>query len=1312
MAEDPAERVWKENTAVPRVHLYGNGRYALMVTNAGGSYSRWNDFDLTRWRSDPASDAWGSFLYIRDLKAQTTWSASWQPIGGSVGASSVRFLADHTEYHRRALDIETLQAVTVAAEDDAELRRLTITNWSTRTREIELTSYAELVLAPHAADAAHPAFAKMFIETEYAGDGLLLAYRRQRSPEDAPVWAGHMLQGFAGAIQYETDRASFLGRCNTTASPDALRRDLNGATGTVIDPVFSLRCRVTLAPRDRVQLAFVTFAASSREALIALAEKYRRPGAVSQAFELMWTRSQLQFRYLGIGPSRAHRFQELASYLLYPNPRLRPTDRVLRNRLGQSGIWALGISGDLPIVTVTIADERNINLVRELLQAHTYWRMRGLRADLVILNQESPSYDLPLRQHLLRLVEAHSLETGTDKPGGVFLRDWHPMPEDLRNLLLACSSVVTSASRGSLQQQMAGMSEAGVAGARFIGEVNAEEPSRPLPFLELPYFNGQGGFSKDGREYAVYLKPGDTTPAPWVNVMANANFGALVSESGLGFTWRGNSQMNRLTPWNNDPVSDEPSEVIYLRDEESGACWSPTPQPIRESDAYRARHGQGYTIFEHNSHAIGQELTVFVPLREDGSGDPIKIYRLRLRNDSSHQRRLSVTYFAELVLGGTREASQLHIQTSRDEPSQAILARQYWNGSYAGYVAFAASSPAPSSWSGDRTAFLGRNRTVARPVSLERAKLDNRTGVALDPAAALQVRVLLAQGAETEVVFFLGQTESVEECRALLKNYQTREQVENALRATTAWWDHVLGAIQVKTPLLSADLLLNRWLLYQSLSCRFWGRSAFYQSSGAMGFRDQLQDSLAFLYAAPRLTRDHILLAAGRQFAEGDVQHWWHNETGMGVRTKCSDDLVWLPFVVAHYVEVTGDRGILDEQIAFLEAPPLAPGEHERLSVPSVTHDTAPLWEHCERALERAWQLGVHELPLMGNGDWNDGMNEVGAAGKGESVWLAWFLASVLNSFADVLDGEAVPHGRPGLTADWRQRASQLAAATERTAWDGDWYLRAFFDNGEPLGSHANAEARIDSLPQSWSVISGLGDHARRRQAMDSAQALLADTENKLVRLFTPPFDKSEPHPGYIMGYPPGLRENGGQYTHGSLWMAMAWARLGEGDRAAGLLTMMSPVEHTRTPEDVARYCAEPYAVAADVSTAPGRVGRAGWTFYTGSAAWMYRIWIEEVLGFKLRGDTLTLQPAVPAAWPEFEIRFRYQAATYTITVNKDAAPGRARFVLDGQAFEGAAIRLSGEGTHTVVVSIAPADAAAAAPATHPEPELETAPAR
>jgi cyclic beta-1,2-glucan synthetase len=1285
IAEDPAERVWKENTAVPRVHLYGNGRYSLMVTNSGGGYSRWNNFDLTRWRSDPARDNWGSFIYVQDVKARATWSAAWQPTGGNMGASSVRFLPDHTEFHRRALDIETVQAITVASEDDAELRRLTITNWSSRNRELDLTSYVELALAPHAADTAHPAFAKMFIETEYAGDGLLLAHRRLRSPDDPPVWTAHLLTGATGNIQYETDRASFLGRGNTAATPDALRRDLNSSTGTVVDPIFGLRCRVALAPRDRVTVSFITLAADSREQVLALAAKYRRDGAVSQAFELMWTRSQLQFRYLHIGTEHAHRFQEIASYLLYPNPRLRPSDRVARNHLGQSGLWAFGISGDLPILTVTISDERYLNLIREILQAHTYLRLRGLRADLVILNQESPSYDAPLRRHLVRLTEAHSVETGIDKPGGVFLRDWYPMPEDHRNLLLASSSVVLGGNRGSLQQQLAGISEASAAGPRLAGDGSAEEPSLPLPFLELPYFNGQGGFTKDGREYAIYLKPGDNTPAPWVNVMANPGFGAMVSESGLGFTWRGNSQMNRLTPWNNDPVSDEPSEAIYMRDEESGVFWSPTPQPIRENDAYRARHGHGYTVYEHNSHGIGQELTVFVPVNESGSGDPVKIYRLRLRNDSSRTRSLCVTYFASIVMGSVREANQLHVTTSRDVESGALFARQYWSGPYTGHITFAASSPAASSWSGDRTQFLGRNRPGNRPAALDRIRLDNRMGVALDPAVALQVPVTLEQGMETEVVFVLGQTETADEARALLRRCLTPSQVDVLLGATRRWWDSVLGALQVKTPLFSTDLLLNRWLLYQSISCRFWGRSAFYQSSGAMGFRDQLQDSLAFTYAAPQFTRAQILLAASRQFTEGDVQHWWHPETGMGVRTRCSDDLVWLPYAVANYVEITGDQSILSESVAFLEAPVLAPGEQERLSTPSVTPDSAPLWEHCQRALDRAWQTGSHELPLIGNGDWNDGMNHVGAAGRGESVWLAWFLGATLNSFADMTETS----GQPGPVAGWREKAARLSKAVERNAWDGEWYLRAFFDDGSPLGSHSSSEARIDSLPQSWAVISGLGDSDRSLRAMEAAQSLLVDPSNQLVRLFTPPFDCSEPHPGYIMGYPPGLRENGGQYTHGSLWMAMAWARLGDGNRAAELLTMMSPVERTRTPEDVARYSGEPYAVAADVSTAPGRVGRAGWTCYTGSAAWMYRIWIEEVLGFKLRGNTLTLKPAIPGAWPGFAITYRYRTAVYEITVERSAASDSAPLRVDGRAIAGEAVLLSDDGqVHHIVVRL------------------------
>jgi cyclic beta-1,2-glucan synthetase len=1278
--DDPPERVWKENTAVPRVHIYGNGRYSLMVTNAGGSYSRWNGLDVSRWRSDTTRDRWGSFIYIRDARADILWAAAWQPVGGNLGASSVRFLADHTEFHRRVTDVETIQAVTISAEDDVELRRLTVTNWSARTRELDFTSYVELSLTSAAADSAHPAFAKMFIETEHCGEGLLIAHRRPRSPEEAPIWAAHLLVG-APETGYETRREVFLGRGNTSFSPAALRREMNGAAGTVVDPVFSLRCRLTLPPRDRREICFLTLVADSREKLLSLAAKYRRAGSVAQAFELMWTRSQLDFRYLGIGPARAHRFQELASYLLFPSARLRTPDRIVRNRMGQSGLWALGISGDLPILAVTIADDRGTNVVRELLQAHTYLRMRGFIADLVILNQESPSYDTPMRSQLQRLIDAHSLETGVDKPGGVFLRDWHPMPEYLRDLVLSSSSVVLSGNRESLQQQLSGIAEIPVTGKVFTGNGGAEEPSVPLPFLQLPYFNGRGGFTGDGREYAIYLKPGDNTPAPWVNVMANSAFGSLVSESGLGFTWRGNSQMNRLTPWNNDPVSDEPSEVIYLRDQENGACWTPTPLPIRENDAYRARHGQGYTVYEHNSHAVGQELTVFVPVDHLGNGDPVKIYRLRMRNDSSRPRKLLVTYFADWVLGSARDSSQLHVQTSRDANSSAIVARQYWNGAYTGHVAFAASSPSPSSYSGDRTQFLGRNRSVARPAALERAQLENRTGAALDPAVALQVQVTLEKGGHADVIFLLGQTETIEECRSVVSRYQTVQQVEAALAETKAWWDSVLGAVEVKTPLLSADLLLNRWLLYQSLSCRFWARSAFYQSGGAIGFRDQLQDSLAFLYAAPQITRAHILNAAARQFAEGDVQHWWHPETGMGVRTRCSDDMLWLPFAVAHYVEVTGDESILHEEVLFLDAPPLAVGEAEKLLTPVPTIHTAPIWEHCQRALDKAWQLGSHDLPLMGNGDWNDGMNEVGVKGRGESVWLAWFMATVLNATANTLDRI---DGAANLCSTWRKQATQLASATEKSAWDGDWYLRAFFDDGSPLGSHANAEARIDSLPQSWAVISGLGEPARAQQAMESADHFLVDKTHCLVKLFTPPFENSTPHPGYIMGYPAGLRENGGQYTHGSLWLAMAWARLGHGDRAVSLLTMMNPVEHTRTTADAECYCGEPYAVAADVSTTPGREGRAGWTWYTGSASWMYRVWLEEVLGFKLRAGALIIEPVLPADWPGFDLTYRYRSSTYQIQVQKDGAPG---VTLDDRPLSGNEIALVDDGLlHRVTV--------------------------
>lgn len=1293
--EEIADRLWTEETAAPRVHLHGNGRYSLMITNSGGGYSRWNDFDVTRWRSDTTLDPWGSFVYIRDLKSDEVWATTHKPFVARTGEITVRFASDRAEIHRRAAGIETILDITVASEDDVELRRVKITNRSLRTRQLEFTSYVELAMAPHAVDAAHPAFAKMFVETESPEDGVLIAHRRPRAPDDPAIWTAHLLiaapdsGGALGklsrtdGIQHETDRARFLGRGNSTENPAALRARLSGSTGTVLDPIFSLRCRVTLDPRERQELTFLTMAASTREGVLELVGKYKAPGAVSRAFEMAWTRAQLEFRFLRIGPGAAHRFQELASQMIYPGARLRPAgDRLFRNQLGQEGLWAYGISGDLPMLVVTLADSRNLSLVREVLLAHAYWRLRGFRADVIILDQEAPSYDAPLRLEILRQIQAHASDAGVDRPGGVFLRDWHAIPEEHRTLILASASIVLSGNRGSLQQQLVTATE-GLPTPVFAPSAGvAEEPSAQLPFLELPYFNGLGGFTPDGREYAVYLPPGATTPAPWVNVMANANFGTMVGESGLGFTWAGNSQANRLTPWHNDPVSDPQSEVIYMRDEESGAVWTPVALPRREKDAYRARHGHGYTVFEHSSHAIGQELTVFVPVGEDGGGDPVKVCRLRLRNDSSRRRRLTVTWFAEWTLGSNRESQQLHIQSSRDEESGALLARQYWNGSARGHWAFAASNPKASSWTCDRGQFLGRDGSRSSPAALDRARLDNRAGAVPDPCAAQQVSVVLERGQEQVVIFLLGQAGSIEDVRAIVNRLQSSEGAEKTLAATRGWWDATLGALQVKTPVLSIDLLLNRWLLYQSLSCRFWGRTALYQSSGAFGFRDQLQDSMAFVYSAPQLTRKHILVAAARQFAEGDVQHWWHSETGIGVRTRCSDDLLWLPFALAHYVKVTGDSGILDEAVPFLEGPVLGAGELERMFVPTIGAGVATLREHCERALEHGFRLGAHELPLIGTCDWNDGMNLVGAEGRGESIWLGFFLCSVLEAFAE-LEGSSA-----GSAAKWRGQAAALKAALERSGWDGEWYLRAWFDNGAPLGSHVNQEARIDSLPQSWAVISGAGDPAKARRAMESAESNLVRERDRLVLLFTPPFDHSEPNPGYIMGYPPGLRENGGQYTHGSLWMAMAWARLNEGEKAVRLLQLMNPIESNRTPADVARYRGEPYVSAGDVYAANGRVGQCGWTWYTGSSAWMYRIWVEEVLGFKVRGDRFTVEPCLPVEWPGFELTWRHGSSVYEIKVMRHEEES-AVLELDGVEVGfiplGAARRDAGEIHHVIV---------------------------
>ena len=1269
----------QEEGNVPRVHLLGNGRYAVMLTSSGGGYSQWNGSAISRWHSDTTLDNWGNYLYIRDTRTGVVWSATHQPVGGDTGTATARFSPDRAEFSRLALGIETTTEICVSPRDDAEVRRVTFINRSSRTRTLEATSHWELTLAPPRADAAHPAFSKMFVQTEYLAEAnALIAHRRLRSPQAEPIWAAHVLIAPASstALQFETSREKFLGRARSHANPVALEGDLTGTAGTVLDPIFSLRCRFSLAPRDRVELVFVTLAAASREALLVLIEKFRQRDSVNDAFEMAWTNAQLELRFLAIPAAATLAFHELASHLLFPNSRLRPNAaRLARNTLGQEGLWTYGISGDLPILTLTLTDARSLSLVRETLLAHTFWRLRGLKVDLVILNQETPSYDQPFHHQLRRLVESYSVHTGIDIPGGVFLRDWHALPESHRTLLLAASHATLAGIRGTLAQQLALANDAPSSQPLLQPAPKPPEDSGgQLPFLELPYFNGLGGFTSDGREYAIYLEKAARTPAPWSNVIATPDFGTVVTESGLGFTWSGNSQANRLTPWHNDPVRDPQSEILYLRDEESGEFWTPTALPIREASAYRARHGQGYTVYEHHSHGIHQELTVFVP-----TDATVKICWLRLRNESGRPRRISVTWFAEWVMGSRRDDSQLHVQSSFDAASNALFARNPWNASYANRVAFSTTSPPPESYTADRTQFLGRNASHARPAGMARVRLSGRAEAGLDPVAVLRTPLDLGTGQEGEVSCLLGQAESDVAARAIIERFRLPGAVPASLSAVRQAWDQRLNVIEVHTPVLSVDFLLNRWLLYQTLSCRFWGRSGFYQSGGAFGFRDQLQDTMALVYSAPELARQHLLTAAARQFPEGDVQHWWHPDSGVGVRTLCSDDLLWLPYVTAHYIRVTGDAAVLEELVPFIDAPLLLPGEHERVSHATESPMSSTLLNHCERALEKGLTSGAHGLPLFGNGDWNDGMNLVGAEGRGESTWLAWFLIDVIREFGPWL---ALP-----LRKRFDDASAKLATVMEAEGWDGDWYLRGFFDNGAKLGSHENAEARIDSIPQSWAAISGAGEPVRTRHALQQALELLVSGDGRLIRLFTPPFDRSEPHPGYIMGYPPGLRENGGQYTHAAIWLAMAFARLGDGANCGRLLDLLNPVEQTRDLAAVKRYAIEPYVIAADIYTADGLVGRGGWSWYTGSAAWLYRVWLEEVLGFRVRGDYFSVEPCVPADWTTYSFTYRRPGATYHVSIRVDTAVNATEVTLDGQRQSGHRIPIVlNSGAHEVEI--------------------------
>ena len=1276
------------DTPVPEIQLLSNGKYSVMISNAGGGYSRWKDIAMTRWREDSTCDNWGTFCYINDRDKEMFWSTAHQPTLKEADHYQAIFSQGRVEFRRRDDGIETYTVIIVSPEDDVEVRRIHLTNHSKSRRRLEITSYGEVVLAAAITDDSHAAFSNLFVQTEINEvQNAIVCTRRSRSKEERPPWMFHVMKVNdvkVNEVSYETDRGKFIGRGYDLSHPQVMEvgKPLSGSSGSVLDPIFSIQCKIVIEAGESAFIDLVMGASDTKEESQNLIDKYQDRHLRDRAFELSRTHSQVVLRQIGATEADAQLYGKLASSILYHNPALRTkTNIIQKNQRGQSALWSYSISGDLPIVLLQIADAENIFLVRQLIKAQAYWHMNGLAVDLVILNEDPGGYRQILQEQIQGIITAGIGMATNEKKGRIFVKQIEQVSAEDRILFQTVARVIVSDRKGSLEDQVNKRIQTRTQIPKLIPtKIYAPQDKKMLAPANLQFFNGLGGFSMDGTEYVIHTEKHKRTPLPWINVIANPHFGTIISESGSSYTWFENAHEYRLTPWKNDPILDNCGEAFYLRDEETGKFWSPMGLPSLGKTPYLTKHGFGYSTFEHVEDGILSEVCVHVDV-----DSPIKFIVIKLVNQSGRTRSLTTTGYVESLLGEMRAKSLMHIVTELDTASGALIAKNAFNSEFQNYVAFFDVDSPNFNYTTDRTEFIGRNGTLRNPEAMRRTHLSGKSGGGLDTCAAIQVPFELEDGDEHTITFKMGAGIDRADALATIQRFQRSAAVSHSLDQVKQFWKTTLEAVQVETPDPSINILANGWLLYQVLSCRMWGRSGLYQSGGAFGFRDQLQDVLALMHAKPQLTRQHILTSASRQFQEGDVQHWWHPPQGRGVRTLCSDDFVWLPFVTCRYVSTTGDVAILDESVFFLQGRPLHIEEESYYDLPIISDKEATLYDHCKQSIIHALRFGEHGLPLKGSGDWNDGMSRIGIHGKGESVWLAFFQYDVLIRFTKL----ALLHGDTTFSTMCKEQALQLRENIKLHAWDGEWYLRAFFDDGTPLGSKNNAECKIDAISQSWAVLSEGGETERSRSAMQAVSTYLINRDKGLIQLLDPPFDKSDMDPGYIKGYVPGVRENGGQYTHAAIWVVMAYAKLGDVDKTEELLRLINPIHHGTTAEEISTYKVEPYVMAADVYGVAPHIGRGGWTWYTGSAGWMYQLIVESFLGLKREGDTIKFEPCIPAAWKSFKVKYHFKETIYTIQINQVADQEQTETIVDGVLQpDDSFLMMNDEQEHVVVINI------------------------
>lgn len=1270
----------KESLKDIKCHLLSSGPYTLMITNRGEGFSKNGNIFINRWRRDYLLSPYGQFIYIKDIKNKNYWSTTYAPVYKEPDDYNVEFSIYKASFTRKDGFVETKMDIFLLPEESGEIRRVRLINNGEEEALLETISYLEIVGDDINSDIAHQTFNNLFVRTEAVEEMEgLLAYRRKRQENQQDLWMLHLVKAFDSdeGFQYETSRLDFIGRCNGLKNPKAIEKGLTNTTGTVLDPIFSIGKKVRIPPKGKADIYYITALANSKEEAIRLMDKYNDMSNIKLAIDLFKTKSQTEVGYLTLNRSKIEPFDEMLPYLLFIKDNIKGGYRSLiaQNERGKEGLWAKGISGDYPIILVTINTMKGLENLMRILNAHEYWSYKGLTVDLVIMNKDESIYYQPLYESIREEVYERRKNV-LNRPGGIFIINENTLTVEDKSLLYNFANIIIDAEKGMTIKP----NNYSDIPYKEFNKSKIDYPKKEYD-LNLDYFNEYGGFAENGKKYVIKLSDGVNTPMPWINVIANRNFGCIITESGAGFTWADNSRENKLTPWYNDPVLSHQGEILYLMDNETGEVWSITPKPIRDENDYIISHSMGYTTFYHNSNGIEQELTVFVPIE-----DKVKVNLVKLKNESDVERDISLYYYIRPVLGVTDEETEKLLET--DIADDIVIVRNPANTEFKGSTLFIGTSEDIRSYTGDRNEFLGSIPNYEMPEGMKRVRLSNTLGIGYNPCVVLEVNIRLQPNEQKEIVFLLAEDKDRESGCKLIGRYKDIQFAKEALESTKQFWESLVSTIQVDTPDEAMNYMMNQWLIYQTVVSRIWARAGFYQVGGAYGARDQMQDATNMIYHLPEITKDQILNNCAHQFKEGDIQHWWHptpnSQVHKGIRSRYSDDLLWLPLGVAKYIKVTGDVNILKEEVPFIESPTLKETEMERYEMPTILDEIASVYEHCIRAIERALKFGDKGLPLMGGGDWNDGMNKVGYQGKGQSVWLGWFLATVLKEFIQVCE----------LMEDYeranryRQIISQLKEALEKNAWDGEWYIRAFFDDGTPLGSKENSECMIDSIAQSWSVISGIASAQRSKMALESLEKYLINEEEGIIALLTPPFSDSDLDPGYIKSYVPGVRENGGQYTHAAIWAVKAFAMLGEGDRAYNLFRLINPINHSRTSIESAKYKVEPYVVTADVYTNPQHLGRGGWTWYTGSSGWMYIVGLEDILGFKIEKNKLIIDPCIPKNWGEFSIRYRHKSTNYNIKVVNPSKvnKGVRKVYLDYSPVEDKCIELIDDGKEHIVL--------------------------